>query len=105
MPENTVAVTRPTFFGNPFFIDGWHSIGNGKAGGYSRMSCWKEEHAGPSYEFCGDNEKAVELYERYMKLYPLSEKNKAQLRGKNLACWCPIGQPCHADVLLKIVNQ
>jgi hypothetical protein len=19
------------------------------------------------------------------------------LRGKNLACWCPLDQPCHAD--------
>lgn len=26
------------------------------------------------------------------------------LRGKNLACWCPIGSPCHADVLLEIAN-
>jgi hypothetical protein len=24
------------------------------------------------------------------------------LRGKNLACWCKPGQPCHADVLLKL---
>lgn len=27
------------------------------------------------------------------------------LRGKNLACWCKPGTPCHADVLLKIANQ
>lgn len=26
------------------------------------------------------------------------------LRGKNLACWCPVGSPCHADVLLRIAN-
>lgn len=26
------------------------------------------------------------------------------LRGKNLACWCPLGQPCHADVLLELAN-
>jgi len=26
------------------------------------------------------------------------------LRGKNLACWCRLDQPCHADVLLKIAN-
>jgi len=30
---------------------------------------------------------------------------KAELRGKNLACWCPEGQPCHADVLLEIANS
>lgn len=28
-----------------------------------------------------------------------------QLRGKNLACWCKPGEPCHADVLLELANQ
>jgi Domain of unknown function (DUF4326) len=27
------------------------------------------------------------------------------LRGKNLACFCPLDQPCHADVLLELANQ
>lgn len=27
------------------------------------------------------------------------------IRGKNLACWCKQGQPCHADVLLEIANK
>jgi Domain of unknown function (DUF4326) len=27
------------------------------------------------------------------------------LRGKNLACWCSLDQPCHADVLLEFANQ
>lgn len=27
---------------------------------------------------------------------------RRELGGKNLACWCPDGQPCHADVLLRI---
>lgn len=26
------------------------------------------------------------------------------LRGKDLACWCPLDQPCHADVLLELAN-
>lgn len=26
------------------------------------------------------------------------------LRGKDLACWCPIDQPCHADILLELAN-
>ncbi len=29
---------------------------------------------------------------------------RAALRGKNLACWCAPGAPCHADVLLEIAN-
>ena len=27
-----------------------------------------------------------------------------KLRGKDLACWCPLDQPCHSDVLLELAN-
>lgn len=27
-----------------------------------------------------------------------------ELRGKDLACWCALDFPCHADVLLRIAN-
>ena len=29
----------------------------------------------------------------------------SELRGKDLACWCPLDQPCHADVLLELANK
>lgn len=29
----------------------------------------------------------------------------APLRGHDLACWCPLDQPCHADVLLELANR
>ena len=28
-----------------------------------------------------------------------------ELRGKHLACYCKIGDPCHGDVLLRIANE
>jgi hypothetical protein len=28
-------------------------------------------------------------------------RDRAELTGKNLACWCRSGAPCHADVLLR----
>ncbi len=28
-----------------------------------------------------------------------------ELRGRDLACYCPLDQPCHADVLLAIANE
>jgi len=28
-----------------------------------------------------------------------------ELRGHDLACWCPLDQPCHADVLLELANK
>lgn len=40
----------------------------------------------------------------------LREQVKAELKGKDLACWCPLTDrhgltvPCHADVLLEIAN-
>lgn len=34
---------------------------------------------------------------------PLAAEARAQLRGKNLACWCR-SSPCHADVLLEVAN-
>ena len=32
------------------------------------------------------------------------EYELAPLRGKDLACWCPLDQPCHADVLLELAT-
>jgi hypothetical protein len=29
---------------------------------------------------------------------------RAELGGRDLACWCALDQPCHADVLLEIAN-
>ncbi len=28
----------------------------------------------------------------------------AELRGKDLACWCPLDQLCHAEMLLEVAN-
>jgi hypothetical protein len=33
------------------------------------------------------------------------EEVRKELRGKNLACWCPLNEPCHADVLLEVANS
>jgi len=30
---------------------------------------------------------------------------RTELAGKDLACWCQLGQPCHADVLLELANR
>ncbi|MCP4493425.1 MAG: DUF4326 domain-containing protein [Gammaproteobacteria bacterium] len=35
----------------------------------------------------------------------LAVQAKKRLRGKNLACWCKPGDPCHADVWLEIANE
>lgn len=45
-----------------------------------------------------DAEAAVAAFRANMPLGNFAEA----LRGKDLACWCALDQPCHADVLLKV---
>jgi hypothetical protein len=49
----------------------------------------------------GDLARCVELYRELRRM----ARDIDELRGKNLACWCPLDQPCHADVLLELVNR
>lgn len=59
------------------------------------------------------NTEAVEAFKRGLDKphSKLREIAKAELRGKNLACWCPLldkgGHPahCHCNVLLAIANE
>lgn len=81
MPPNTVYVGRPTKWGNPFRAEEW------------------------------GRDIAVHNYEIMILDRPFATKGpdyvaeiQRELRGKNLACWCPLDQPCHADVLLEIAN-
>lgn len=50
-------------------------------------------------------EEAVERYRRMHCLASDSARIIRELRGKNLACWCAPGAPCHADVLLELANR
>lgn len=36
---------------------------------------------------------------------PGKETIRAALGGKNLACWCRAGSPCHVDTLLRLAND
>jgi len=49
----------------------------------------------------GDRAGAVENYRAWL---PTSGLDPTELRGLNLACWCPLDQPCHVDVLLERAN-
>jgi hypothetical protein len=101
MPEGAVSVTRPGKWGNPFVIGGWYAIGIGNflylhaAEGYQDERYTKIETA----------EQAVSFYREYMNRSPKKREATSILRGKDLACWCAVGQPCHADVLLELANK
>ena len=87
MPPNTVYVGRPSGWGNPY-----------------RVSWYQSRPAGLSSTLTQARQACVELFEDWMPCYYL-ERVKVHLAGKNLACWCPLDQPCHADVLLAIANK
>ena len=51
---------------------------------------------------------AVLLFENEMNTRTLNlgylDELRSALAGRNLACWCKPGTPCHGDVLLRIAN-
>lgn len=81
MPAGAVKVDRSTRWGNPY-----------QAG--------KDGDGRQSY--------LVDLFRAYLAREEQAElvaAAKRELRGKDLACWCKPGSPCHADVLLEIANE
>ena len=105
MPENTVSVTRPGKWGNPFIVGGWYKIGNGKSG-FAWLRCYDEKLAKEQqYTQIKTKEECIEWYKKYRELYPLNQKEISELKGKDLACWCKVGDLCHADIILEIVNS
>jgi len=90
MPENTVKVDRSTKWGNPFVV-GEHG---------TRAECVQlfEYLMGGLLCVSNGNHKAQEEY------ITMARRDREQLRGQNLACWCPLDAPCHADVLLMMSN-
>ena len=82
-PPNTVSVCRPGKWGNPHPV-GWCQICGAEHTQQDAVDEYREDIIirGPSA--------IVEIREA--------------LTGKNLMCFCKIGTPCHADVLLEVAN-
>lgn len=89
MPPNTVKVDRSTRWGNPW------SIKTARSAGFYGTDA---ELA----EMCVGMFRNAML--RNLPAVCHINTNISALRGKNLACWCKPGSPCHADVLLEIAN-
>lgn len=91
MPPNTIKVDRSTRWGNPFVV--------GKHG--TREQCVYLFRCLMAGNICltkGDPD-------RQMRIHNHVAKHLTSLHGKNLACWCPLDKPCHADVLLELANS
>lgn len=92
MPENTVKVDRSTRYGNPF-ATGRYVFATGPKVGQTMTAA-----------------DAVQAFRNLMatsmRLEPVKTRALLdELRGKNLACWCKPGEPCHAAVLLEMANK
>lgn len=60
----------------------------------------------PAQRSPADNAAAVALYRGYLAERPdLVAAARAELAGKDLACWCASELPCHADVLLELASH
>lgn len=108
MPENTLYVGRPGKWGNPFVVGEKYENGAWMACMFPVYNEFIEKYRTGIVP--KSPEEAIELYKTHMatkiKTWPdAMRKELESLRGKNLACWCKIGQPCHADVLLEIANK
>ena len=81
MPDGAFYVGRPTQWGNPYSVDLFA---------------------------LSPKDDLVALYRRFLLETPIGidlvREARLRLRGKDLACWCPLDQPCHADVLLELAN-
>lgn len=124
MPIGAVKVDRNTRWGNPFNFKAsefcWAALSYGCKGdaagrqeasvrafkqwiepGYGRRTILHQEQpkmvGGGSEIALGPEITAGEA--------PSIEDVQRSLRGKDLACWCRPGSPCHADVLLEIANR
>jgi hypothetical protein len=53
----------------------------------------------------GTATEVVAAYERWLRHQPQLLAQLPVLRGRRLACYCPLDQPCHADVLARLAND
>lgn len=95
MPKGAVYVGRPSKWGNPFEVG--HDVTAKEA--VDRFVVHLASYFG-----WVEREIAKAFYPLPVKSTEMRDWLKP-LRGKDLACWCPLSQPCHADVLLELANQ
>lgn len=93
MPANTIYVGRPTVWGNPFIV-GEHGTAaqcvdlyRALLGGFVCVSNPREQIAAQE------------------RTHAHVVKHLKNLKGKNLACFCSLAKPCHADILLALAND
>ena len=99
MPPNTARVCRPTLWGNPFtHPDPAQAVAAFRHHIQGNSQVHRIEPGGLQLTARG-NPRCL-----HWSWPDWAKENLPRLRGRNLACFCPLGQPCHADVLLELAN-
>lgn len=97
MPEGAVYVGRPTRWANPF------RVGDPDPAWCMRSIVLTVNGVEPGPL---DAEAAAAHFDLVARDALTRDPDwLAPLRGHDLACWCPLDQPCHADVLLELANR
>lgn len=106
-PDNTVVVARPGKFGNPIStlevgfqypsLDD-RGIATLVVRDFEVLAQRGTLHF-PNWRHLGGDRGPITW------TYPSVDEIRTELAGKNLACWCDLDMPCHADVLLAIANS
>lgn len=106
VPAGAVLVDRSTRYGNPWVVR--RTLLFDAYGGEGEQWVWRVFNA-DSGVFERDFEDevdacrwAVMLFEQWV--FPVRDLDVSGLRGRDLACRCRVGLPCHADFLLSIAN-
>jgi len=110
MPEGAVYVGRPTKWANPYRVGDWATVHGEDSQGRIEEIVIPVTAAMAVEAFRLQWEIRLEpfngLADAEDVAYVAARRAELeQLRGKDLACWCPLDQPCHADVLLELANR
>jgi hypothetical protein len=97
-----VCVSRPSKWGNQYSV---------VRSGPDELACYYVARWDEILKYCFTRDEATRLavlmYENALlsRVLPYQVENvRRDLAGKNLSCWCKLGSPCHADVLLRVAN-
>ncbi len=100
MPPNTVSVARPTIFSNPYRPG---RLFNAEMA-ISLHRSWLEAETAEELGY-------TDMFAEYLNTRRAEVMRRLpELRGKNLACWCPCPDPyerdrCHRAVLMELANR
>ena len=101
LPTNTKCVDRTTKWGNPYKVnkhDGRYYIEDNEGNCWGSLDGYANKRTAMA--------KAVECYSGWIDGMVLSKKlDINELKGHNLACFCELTKPCHANILIEKAND